>query len=99
MRIVRVLLLAALVSLCTFAQKPAPAKKAPAESTAAQVEIIDINSATEEQLRAVPGIGEAYAKRIVAGRPYRAKNELVQKKVIPAGVYEKAKDRLIAKQK
>jgi competence protein ComEA len=99
MQIVRLLLLAALAVMCAFAQKPAPAKKAPAGAVTAQAQLVDINSATEEQLRAVPGIGEAYAKRIVAGRPYRAKNELVQKKVVPAGVYEKAKDRLIAKQK
>lgn len=61
--------------------------------------LIDINSATEAELRTIPGIGEAYAKKIIAGRPYRAKNELVEKKILPKGVYDKVKDQIIAKQK
>lgn len=61
--------------------------------------LIDINTATEAELRTIPGIGEAYAKKIIAGRPYRAKNELVQKKILPQGVYDKVKELIVAKQK
>ncbi|MCO5353674.1 MAG: helix-hairpin-helix domain-containing protein [Bryobacteraceae bacterium] len=52
-----------------------------------------------EELKKLPGIGEAYAAKIVKGRPYRGKNELVQRKVLPEGVYEKIKDRVVARQK
>jgi competence protein ComEA len=61
--------------------------------------LIDINAATEAELKTIPGIGEAYAKKIIAGRPYRAKSDLVQKKILPQGVYEKVKDQIVAKQK
>jgi competence protein ComEA len=60
---------------------------------------LDINSATADKLKALPGIGEAYSKRIIEGRPYKRKDELVQKKVIPQATYDKIKDEIIARQK
>jgi len=69
----------------------------PAASTAAPTaDKIDINTATADQLKALPGIGDAYAKHIIDGRPYTAKNQLVSRGVLPQGVYNKIKDQIIA---
>lgn len=84
------------------AQTPAakPAAKPPTATAAASAEkgaLIDINTATPDQLKALTGIGDAYAKRIVDGRPYTAKNQLVSRGILPQPVYAKVADQIIAK--
>jgi competence protein ComEA len=80
------------------AQTKDATKTATSKTTAKAGALLDINSATADQLKAFPGIGDAYSAKIIAGRPYAKKDQLVSKSIVPQATYDKIKDSIIAKQ-
>jgi DNA uptake protein ComE-like DNA-binding protein len=99
-RIVRSLIVCCLLALFAAAQSKDAAKKAPekAAAPAKSAALLDLNSAAVNELRELPGIGEAYSKKIIDGRPYARKDELVSKGIVPQATYDKIKDKVIARQ-
>jgi DNA uptake protein ComE-like DNA-binding protein len=96
--------LSALFVMLWLGVSPAARTQSPPSSSAASakestaVRLIDINHASASELKSIPGIGEAYASKIMAGRPYKNKSQLKSHGILPGHVYERVKDSLVARQ-
>ena len=94
-----VLLLLAFIGTADFVLLDSSPAVAVAAETSKEADLLDINTATADQLKALQGIGDAYSEKIIKGRPYQRKDELVQKQILPRATYEQIKYKIVAKQK
>ena len=97
-RLVVLFLMFLLMAGSGFAQEKKTTTQTQTQTTQKKTDLLDINSASKQDLMQLPGIGDALSQKIIDNRPYRAKNELVQKKIIPQATYDKISDKIIAKQ-